>query len=273
MVRRAVATVILVVLVCIVLLPLAWIALSSFKSRLVLLASPPVLLFTPTLENYATAISSHGLISNVVVSTVVALVSSLVAVGLGYPAASALAPMTRPVGRHVLFLILTTRLVPAVALGLPLFHLYRELGLLDTVTGLTLAHSAFNLSFAVWMLVAFFKQLSPEIYQAAALDGLGPMAVARVLARPMRPAVLAVGLFCAVLSWDELFLGSILTTSAAQPLTVGVLGLITSQGTYWGQVCVFATVSLIPALAMGVLLRRASGALLSLGTLEMEERD
>jgi len=121
MVRRAVATVILVVLVCIVLLPLAWIALSSFKSRLVLLASPPVLLFTPTLENYATAISSHGLISNVVVSTVVALVSSLVAVGLGYPAASALAPMTRPVGRHVLFLILTTRLVPAVALGLPLF--------------------------------------------------------------------------------------------------------------------------------------------------------
>jgi multiple sugar transport system permease protein len=273
MARRAAATAVLVALGLVVLLPLAWIVVSSFKSRLVLLESPPVLLFTPTFEHYVAAVSDRGLISNVMVSGVVAVASSLIAVGFGYPAASALARMTRPVGRHLLFLILTTRLVPPVALGLPLFHLYRELGLLDSVTGLTLAHSAFNLSFAVWMLVAFFNQLSPELYQAAALDGLKPMALARVLARPMRPAVLAVGLFCAVLSWDELFLGSVLTTSSAQPLTVGVLGLITSQGTYWGQVCAFATVSLIPALGLGLVLRRASGALLSLGTLQMEDRD
>lgn len=264
-------TALVIMLTLLLTLPVFWLLLSSFKSRLDLLSSPPQLLFTPTLAHYQKAFVARGFADDLLNSTAVALGSSLLAVLLAYPAALVLERSPRALRDHLLFFILSTRLVPPVALGLPLYLLYRDWHLLDTRLGLIIAHTAFNLSFAVWMAVAYLRRLVSEVYEAARLDGLGPARLAWVLVPVMRGPLLMVWLFCFAFSWNELFLGSILATDQARTLPVATLGLVTSQGTYWGQFCAVAVVTLAPAFLFALILRPAAGTLFSLGGVEPKE--
>ncbi len=258
------------VLVGLLTLPILWLLLSSFKSRLDLLSSPPLLIFAPTLEHYHKAFVDRGFSLDLFNSMTVALGSSLLAVLLAYPAALVLVRAPGAASDHLLFFILTTRLVPPVALGLPLYLLYRDWGLLDTRLGLMIAHTAFNLSFAVWMAAAYLRRLAREIYEAACLDGLGPWRLVWALAPAMRRPLAMVWLFCFVFSWNEFFLGSVLATDQARTLPVATLGLVTSQGTYWGQFCAVAAATVAPVLLFALILRPAAGTLFSLGGVDSQ---
>lgn len=251
-------------------LPTLWLTISSFKHRVDLQASPPHWIFPPTLQHYREAFIQRGFLKSIANSAWVAIGSSVLAVVLGYPAAVVLTRVPGPLGRHLLFFILSTRLVPPVALGLPLYTLYRELSLLDTIGGLILAHCAFNLSFAVWMSAAYLNRLPEQIFEAASLDGLGPGRLTWILVPVLAGPLVMVWLFCFIFSWNELFLASVLTFEKTKTLPVAVLGLAASEGTHWGQVCAVASVTLAPVAIFSILLRRTAGALLSLGGVGME---
>lgn len=263
--------VILLLLASLLVLPTLWLILCSFKQRIDLLSLPPMVFFAPTLEHYSSAFGDRGFFSHSLNSLIVAVLSSTLAVLVGYPAALVLTRKASAASDHVLFLILSTRLVPPVALGVPLYFLYRDWALLDTRTGLVIAHAAFNISFAVWMVAAYLRRLSREVFETAILDGLGPWRLTWALAPAMFKPLTMVWLFCFVFSWNEYFLGSVLATNNARTLPVATLGLVTSHGTYWGQICAVAVVALAPVLLFALALRPAAGTLFSLGGVDSEE--
>src|SRR5262249_30842018 len=142
--------------------------------------------------------------------------------------------------------------------------------LLDTVPGLILAHTGFNLSFAVWMVAAYLRRLPEGVFEAARLDGVRPTGLVGLLAPCLKVPLLTVWLFCFMFSWNEFFLGSVLTFDRAQTLPVATLGLVTSQGTYWGQFCAVATATVAPVVLFALTLRRSAGALFSFGRVGVE---
>lgn len=252
--------------------PAIWLVTSSFKNRVDIQKMPPVFRFEPTTSHYSEAFVDRGFDESLFNSVVVAVLSSVLAVGLAYPAAVVLHRVPRIVANHLLFFVLSTRLIPPVALGLPLHLLYRDLGLLDTLAGLILAHGAFNLSFAVWMVAAFLRRMPSEIFDAAALDGLGSWRLSVALLPKLFLPVLMIGVFCFVFSWNEFFLATVLTGGDAGTLPVSILGLVSSQGTHWGMFCAVGTVTLAPVVVFVFVLRRFAGALLSLGGVPVESK-
>jgi multiple sugar transport system permease protein len=234
--------------------PLVWLAVSAFKHRVDLLDWSPKLFFVPTLANFHSAFVEHGFGSNAAHSAIVALTSSCLALALAIPAAFALS--RRPGRGRLLFLVLSVRMAPAPALALPLFLVFRYLGLLDTPLAPILAHGAVNTGFAVWMLKGFFDELPASFGESAEVDGLSSLTTARLATRAILPGILAVGIFCVLFSWNEFFLAMVLTGRRAATLPVAILGLVTPAGTSWGEVAAIATVTVLPAVFMVLLVRR-----------------
>jgi multiple sugar transport system permease protein len=238
--------VIAVVVSCFV--PLLWLFVSAFKHRVDMLTSTPTFLFTPTLDNFREAFIERGFSAFILNSAIVSVGSTLVASVIGIPAAYALS-RTRIRGRdHWLFFILSTRMAPPAALALPYFLVFMNIGLLDNIWGLIIAHATFNLAFTVWTMKVFFDELPKSIDDAARLDGLRHYQVLGILLPSIRPSLLIVALLCVLFSWNEFFLSMVLAGRSAQTLPIAVLGLVTPAGTSWGQVAAIAVVTVVPIL-------------------------
>ena len=154
----------------VLLLPFLWLLQMSFKTNDLILQFPPPLIFTPTLENYA-ALWQSAFSASFVNSLLSASFSTVFALLLGVPAAYALSRWAGR-GKHALsFAILVTRMAPPIAFTIPFFLFYRWIGLLDTVTGLVLVYTSFNLPLVIWMMQPFFETVPPSLEEAALVDG------------------------------------------------------------------------------------------------------
>ncbi len=141
-----------------------------FKPADVMFARPTVFFFTPTLANFDYIIA-QGFLGNMLTSLLLGLASTLMVVLIGTPAAYAFARFEMKAKDDLFLFILATRMAPPVCLVIPFYLIYSNLGLLDTFFGLTLAYMTFNLSFYVWVLRSFCRDLPVELEEAAALEG------------------------------------------------------------------------------------------------------
>jgi|SRR5689334_14494400 len=233
--------------------PAGWLALSSFKHRIDLLDWNVQLKFSPTLNNYRGAFAHDEFGTHFVNSMLVATGSALAAVIFAIPAAFGLS--LRPGRNRLLFLFLSARMAPAAALALPLFLVFRSVGLVDTLLGLTLAHSGLSLGFAVWMLKGFFDELPQSFVDAASVDGLSIFMTIRLASRAILPGLATTVVFSFLFSWNEFFISMILTGRRTSTVPIAVLGLVTPAGTLWGEVAAIATAAIIPAIISMVLVR------------------
>jgi multiple sugar transport system permease protein len=231
-------------------LPLLWLLLSALKHRVDMLASPPSLIFSPTLDNFREAFIRRGFWVFILNSAAVAFGSAALAAALGVPAAYALSRLRIPGRDHLLFFILTTRMAPPAALALPYFMVFRQLHLLDSLWGLIVAHTTFNLAFTVWTAKAFFDEVPKAIDDAAQIDGLGPFQTLRLILPVVAPGLSVVFVLCVLFSWNEFFLSMVLSQQRGQTLPVAILGLVTPAGTSWGQVAAIAVASVAPVLLL-----------------------
>lgn len=241
-------TVLVIALSCGV--PLLWLFLSAFKHRVDMLTSTPTFLFTPTLDNFKQAFLERGFSGFIINSLIVSITSALLAALLGVPAAYVFS-RTRFVGRdHWLFFVLSTRMAPPAALALPYFLVFMKVGLLDSVWGLIIGHTTFNLAFTIWTMKVFFDDIPRSIDDAARLDGLRHYQMLRILLPSVFPGLFIVTLLCVLFSWNEFFLSMVLAGRNAQTLPIAVLGLVTPAGTSWGQVAAIAVVTVVPILLL-----------------------
>jgi multiple sugar transport system permease protein len=205
--------------------PIAWLVRSSITTRVELLARPMRWIpQNPTLKHYLDIFvpgSSTSEVSRTIAATLlnslkVASVVTVVCLILGSMAAYALVRIPFRANRGILLTILGTRMIPEISLVIPLFILAARLRLIDTPYVLHITYLSFSLPFAIWLLAAFFQTISPEIEEAARIDGCSRLGILFRIVIPISiPGVISTALFVFMLAWDEFFYALIFTSSLA----------------------------------------------------------
>ena len=254
--RRTIFTLVAALWALVVVLPVVWMALMMFKPETIMFERPPVWLFSPTLEHFDYVLA-RGFVWNLVASLAVAVVSTLLVVVIGTPAAYAFARF--PIRRRddLLLFVLATRMAPPIALAIPFYLIYARIGLLDTYVGLVIAYLTFNLSFYIWVLWSFCRELPVELEEAARADGYPRAQVLlRIVLPLLRPGIIATAVLCFIFAWNEFLYAFLLGGKTLETLPVAVPKLITSQGVKWGELSVVGILALLPVLVAVFLLQR-----------------
>jgi len=253
--KRASGVTLALLVAAVFLFPLLWVVLSSFKTKLDLLAVPPVFLFKPTLQNYAHALHSDFpmQIRN---SLVIAVSSTVLSIVLGSLTAYGFSRYTIKSSDFVQFWILSLRMLPAIAVMVPFYLVFQALGLLDTQIALILVYSLFNISFAVWVLKGFFDEIPLELEEAAMLDGYSPPRVFLQVSLPLvRSGLAATAVFCLIQSLNEFLLAVSLTTRVAETAPVGLSKVQTLMGVDWGLLSAAAVLFMLPIVIFTLIVR------------------
>ncbi len=247
----------LTIFLFIVLMPYIWLILTSFKTRVDAFAIPPKIFFKGTLSNYYEAFITKGMLHNLINSIIVMIATVVISMILGLPSAYAFSRFPSRGDRLLSNYLLGTRFTPVVVLALPLYLMMSRMGLLNTYVGIIIAHVAFNLPFVVWMMRGFYDAIPKEIDEAARVDGLGWFHIFLSIDTPLaRSGVAATAVFCAINSWNEFLMALILTGRNTTTMPVAIPGLLTPQGTIWGQISAVGTVITIPVLVFAILVQK-----------------
>ncbi len=247
----------LIIYIFITLLPYAWLIITSFKTRVDAFSMPPKWIFDPTFSNYKEAFLDKGFLLNLRNSLIVTSVSTSLALMIGLPSAYAFSRFKVKGEKALMYYLLGTRFTPVVALALPLYLVMAKVGLLNSYVGIIIAHITFNLPFVVWMMRGFFDMIPKEIDEAAKVDGCSWFYIFTRMALPLsKSGLAATAVFCAVNSWNEFFMALILTGRATATMPVAIPGLLTPQGTIWGQIAAVGTVISVPVLIFAIIVQK-----------------
>lgn len=247
----------LIIYLMITLLPYIWLIITSFKTRVDAFAIPPKLFFDGTLDNYYEVFINKGMLQNLKNSVIVMLATVGSSLLLGLPSAFAFSRFPMKRDGVLLNYLLGTRFTPFVVLALPLYLIMSKVGLLNTYVGIIIAHVAFNLPFVVWMMKGFFDAIPREIDEAARVEGMGWLRIFTAIDIPLaKSGLAATAVFCAINSWNEFLMALILTGRNTVTMPVAVPGLMTPQGTLWGQIAAVGTVITIPVLIFAIIVQK-----------------
>ena len=259
------------------LLPLYWMAVTSIKSQDDQLSDPPVWFPSdPTSVNYTDALNSFNGWKGLKNSLIVAFTTTFLAVALGTAAAYSMARY-RTGKQHLAFWFLSQRMMPPIAVIIPIFLLYSRYSeewfgftLIDTRTGLILLYTVFALPFTVWMMYAYFRQMPPELEEAALVDGCSRLQALAKVAWPLAaPGIVSAAAFAFIFSWTEFLFAQVLARDHAITAPVALAGMITFfQGNLYGQASALTMVTLIPAILLGMLVQRHLVRGLTLGAVK-----
>ena len=229
------------------LFPLYWIIVSSFQNLSTIYASAPSLFPTHLYgNNYSTAFSS--ILPNIGVSLVISLGVVILCWVVGVPAAYALARRGGRLANLFILIMLITQMFPGISLSLAFYTIFHQWGLLGSYTGLILADASTGIPFVVIVVRAFIVTLPGELFDAAAVDGAGPLRMFSRIGLPLAvPAIMTVGLFTFLWGWSDFVNAYTLNSgSGPQPLTLGLFKFASQYTTNDGDIFAAATLAAIP---------------------------
>ncbi|WP_148252688.1 carbohydrate ABC transporter permease [Aidingimonas lacisalsi] len=235
----------------VIFFPIFWMLMTGFKTEADAVATPS-LFFTPTLESYVEVQGRADYPKHALNSIVVSFGSTLFALLLAIPAAYSMAFLPTKRTKGTLLWMLSTKMLPPVGVLMPIYLLSRDLGLLDTRTGLIIIYTMMNLPIVVWMLYTFFKDLPRDILEAGRMDGASTFQEVTLLLMPLSlPGIASTGLLSIILSWNEAFWSLNLTASNAAPLTAYIASFSSPEGLFWAKLSAASTMAIAPILIFG----------------------
>ena len=252
------------------LFPIFWVTSNSFKFPRDFNQSPPLYLPSDAHSgNYekvliTTSKAANGLRDSIIVSVGTTLMTLTVGVSAAYSMAR-----FRTGGSNFSFWVLSQRMLPAVALLLPVFLLFRTIKLLDTHVGLILLYTVSFLPFAIWMLRSFVLEVPTEIEDSALIDGASRLQVLRYVTLPLLvPGMISTGTFIFIASWSEFLYASILSRSSVQTLPVLVTTYFGEQAALLGEASAVAVIATFPIIILGLLVQRHFVSGLAMGAVK-----
>ncbi|PTE15655.1 carbohydrate ABC transporter permease [Pseudogemmobacter blasticus] len=233
--------------------PILWTVLTSFKPEPQAVASPPIFLgFDWTIQNYIDVQDQRAYFRYFVNSVVISIGSTLLGLIIAIPAAWSMAFVPGARTKDLLMWMLSTKMMPAVGVLVPIYLIFIRLGLLDTRIGLTVVLMLINLPIIIWMLYTYFKEIPADILEAARMDGAGLREEILYVLTPMAvPGIASTVLLNIILAWNESFWTINLTTVNAAPLTAFIAGFSSPQGLFYAKLSAASTMAIAPILIMG----------------------
>ncbi|HUB43827.1 MAG TPA: carbohydrate ABC transporter permease [Acetobacteraceae bacterium] len=260
----------LIALTVVFLFPLVWIIGLSLKTRLQIFAMPPVLIWWPTFQNYASTLSSGDFLLCFWNSLVVATGAVLLSLCVGVPAAYAIARFPFR-GRSVLFFgLLAMRMLPPIAVLVPMYILFSKIGLTTTRFSVVLAYTTFSLPLVVWIMRGFFEELPRELEESAWVDGATRAAAFTYVVLPLiRPGLVAVCILCLQLAWNDFLFAAVLTNNATRTLPVLMAAFSGGDtGVDWGGMTASGVLVILPVIIFSFAAQRHLVAGLSSGAVK-----
>jgi multiple sugar transport system permease protein len=291
-VTASVRALIALVIALIMLIPVAWMAMTAFKTRPDAVAVPPKVFFQPSLEGFVSLLTDRRQLTAAEIaeyqqrtdldfanqialirgqtilgpsafprqlfnSLIIAGVSTFFSVAFGVLAAYAFSRFPVPGKDDLLFFILSQRMLPPVVVTIPIFLMYRQLGLYDTHFGMILLYTAFNLSFSVWLLKGFIDEIPREYEEAALVDGYTRLQAFRKIVLPQATTgIAATTVFSLIFSWNEYAFALMLTSSTARTAPPSIPLVLGTGGIEWAAIAAGSLAFLIPVVIITFLLRK-----------------
>jgi len=284
-----------VVVAIVTLLPVFVMGISAFKTRVDVMSSPPKIAFKPTLEGFMLLLTDRAVanaarqeeldqmvksgklnlfnrlaleagmeitgpspyVFRLLNSIIIAGFSTICSVILGLLAAYAFSRFKVPGKDDLMFFILSTRMLPAVVVTIPLFLMYRQLGLHDRHLGMIILYTVFNLSFSVWLLKGFIDEIPKEYEEAALVDGYTRMqAFFRIVLPQAVTGIAATTVFCLIFAWNEYAFALMMTSQRARTAPPSIASMIGRGGIEWSAIAAGSLGFLIPVVIVTFALRR-----------------
>jgi multiple sugar transport system permease protein len=234
--------------------PFYWMVTTSLKTQIVALESPPVWWFTPTLANYWEVLFVDKVGPALINSIIVAVCTTALAVGLGTPAAYALARFEFRGKTDLWFWFITNRFVSPVVLAFPVFLISRELGLRDTHLALILMYLTFTLPIVIWICTDQFRSIPKELDEAAMLEGANQWTIFRRICLPLAmPGVAVSSILSFIFSWNELLFAYILAPKAAKTAPAMAVTFMEGYDVPYGKIMATSTLIVVPVLIFALL--------------------
>jgi sorbitol/mannitol transport system permease protein len=237
--------------------PVLWMALAAFKTEIDAVATPPLLFFKPTLENFDEMQQRVDYIAHALNSIAVAFGATAFAILAAAPAAYAMAFYPTRRTRGILLWMLSTKFMPAVGVLVPIYIILVSTNLLDTRIGLIAITLLSNLPIVVWMLYSYFKEVPAEILEAARMDGAQPVEQLLFLLLPLAaPGIASTALLSIILSWNESFWCINVTAVHAGTLALAIASFSNPEGFFWAKLSAASLASVAPIMIFGWLTQR-----------------
>jgi sorbitol/mannitol transport system permease protein len=237
----------------VVFFPILWMIITSFKTELEAYSTPPAFLFFDwTTENYATVLDQRDYLHFALNSIIIAGGSTLLGLVIAVPAAwgMAFAPTKRT--KDLLMWMLSTKMMPAVGVLVPMYLIFIWLRLLDTHFGIIVLLCLADLPIMIWMLFTYFKEIPKDILEAARMDGATTWKEIVFVLTPMAiPGIASTVLLNVILAWNEAFWTLNLTTIDAAPLTQFIASFSAPQGNFWAKLSAASTLAIAPIVILG----------------------
>ena len=272
------------------IVPLLWIFATGFKTPPDSISYPPKVIFQPSMEGYVNLFTTRTRIAqedldalpppdtwydaivrnrNMVIagpsrfgerfvnSVIIGFGSTFLSIFLGTLAAYGFSRFKVPLKDDLLFFILSTRMMPPIAVAIPIFLMYRQIGLSDTHVGMILLYTAVNISLAIWLLKGFIDEIPREYEEAALIDGYTRFqAFMKVVLPQAATGIASTAIFCLIFSWNEYAFAVLLTSGTAQTAPPFIPTIIGVGGLDWPAVAAAASIFLLPVMIFTILLRK-----------------
>lgn len=280
------------VMVCLLfLVPVLWMLMTAFKPRDAIISVPPRVTFTPSLEGFVGLFTQRSTLTKtqmerykqrtdlnwmdqialerglaiigpskyrdrLVNSAIIATASTVLSVALGVLAAYAFSRFRVPATNDWQFFILSTRMLPPVVVTIPIFLMYRQIGLYDTHIGMILLYTVFNLSLSVWLLKGFIDEIPREYEEAALVDGYSRwQAFTKIVLPQAITGIAATTVFCLIFAWNEYAFALMLTSERARTAPPSIPTVLGTAGIEWSAIAAGSLLFLIPVVVVTFALR------------------
>ena len=284
------AGILVVIYALVTIMPLVWIFITGFKTPPDSISYPPKVIFEPSLEGYVNLFTTRTRVApetlaalpppetwydeivrnrDMVIagpsrygerflnSVIIGFGSTFLSIVLGTLAAYAFSRFKVPLKDDLMFFILSTRMMPPIAVAIPIFLMFRQLGLSDTHLGMILLYTAVNISLAVWLLKGFIDEIPLEYEEAALIDGYTRFqAFYKVVLPQAATGIASTAIFCLIFAWNEYAFAVLLTSGTAQTAPPFIPTIIGVGGQDWPAVAAGATIFLVPVMVFTILLRK-----------------
>lgn len=264
--------VVLTIMVIMVLFPLYWLASNSIKTSAEYLKNPPVIVPSEvTIENYIQIFTKSNAGRALYNTVMVSVCTTVLCVAIGSLAAYAIAKgsIHKKVRSGFSMWFMIQKMYPAVCVAIPIYLVMRKIGLIDTVPGLVIVNTSFNLPMTIWLMIGFFQDLPDEIEQSGKIDGCNMFQRFFYLALPItKPGIVAAAILVFNAAWNEFLFSAILSINKSKTLSVVVAGFITDKGLEWGPMAALSMVLIVPVVILVWILQKDFVSGLTMGSVK-----
>lgn len=238
------------------LMPILVVITSGFKRDIDIWARGPFY-FKGTLDSYKAVLSNRDILASLKNSLIVGISSTMISIVVGAMASYGLTRYSFKLKETIAYMFLTFRMLPQISLVIPLFVMFNQLHLRDTLTGIILAHISFNIPYVIWLLLPFFAAVPTDYEEAARIDGASEFTVFWKVFFPLvSPGLVVASVFAFLMSWNEFLYALILSSVNAKTAPVAVNGLLGQYAPKWGQLTAAGTIMLLPVFIITLSLQK-----------------